>query len=49
MGNLGYGLKIGLSKLSANRFMKIAENPELNIPLSGIYGCKYFILIRNSF
>ncbi|HHW8573160.1 TPA: hypothetical protein ACU3DU_001997 [Staphylococcus aureus] len=40
MGNLGYGLKIGLSKLSANRFMKIAENPELNVlPLGYMGAC----------
>lgn len=38
MGNLVYGLKIGLSKLSANRFMKIAENPELNAPPVGYMG-----------
>ncbi|WP_275401715.1 hypothetical protein [Staphylococcus aureus] len=38
MVNLGYGLKIGLSKLSANRFMKIAEKPELNVPPVGYMG-----------
>lgn len=38
MVNLGYGLKIGLSKLSANRFMKIAENLELNVPPVGYMG-----------
>lgn len=30
--------KIGLSKSSANRFMKIAENPELNVPPVGHMG-----------
>ncbi|HFK5917649.1 hypothetical protein [Staphylococcus aureus] len=32
--------KIGLSKSSANRFMKIAENPELNVlPLEYMGAC----------
>ncbi|MGT2610125.1 hypothetical protein ACVQ92_03230 [Staphylococcus aureus] len=40
MGNFGYGLKIGLSKLSDNIFMKIAENPELNVlPLEYMGAC----------
>lgn len=30
--------KIGMSKTSANRFMKIADNPELNVPSMGHLG-----------